>query len=585
MDLTPVRAETARAETAIDWRQVRLLLATNWRTKINRASRSPFAFAFGMLLLGGFALGAILFSVVLGMGISALKASNPETAGAAVHEVFLSVFFVVVATPVLGFRGNEFLDVTKLFVHPVGHRTVFAATFIGLMGSGAVLFFSLPVVAAVIGYGGPPASVAAGIVAGLVLMLVSVALGQLVLLAFLNTLKSRKWRDLSMVLVPVVFGGFWVTFQILSRRGAEGRSMFVGAVEWFATWKDWTLPLPSWWAAHAVTGAGWARFLPLVAALALVVWLVRASAELQERAYFGEVGEEPAAEGVSRRGILGRLASRLRDPLGALVEKELSILGREPAVRSILIGQAIYPVLWGGLGVWRLMTTSSPEGLGRYAPLAGLVAYPLLLMELGLVMNLLGLEGGGAVHAMLLPVRRRLLLLGKDVAYLLVFGTLNAAFAIVATVVVFVVTSAGSVADCAQWSLLGALEGYCVLAVGLGIGNVVSVISPVRVAVRDRRAIRQQVGGREGCLRSLVSLAAVFGSMALSIPIALLFHMPHVLRLIPEAGTPPGWLLLVTVPVAVVIAAAALVGGAIAGGRLLEMREEDVVSKLTKSDE
>jgi hypothetical protein len=410
-------------------------------------------------------------------------------------------------------------------------------------------------------------------------------LGQLVLMTFLNTLKSRKWRDLSMVVVPVLFGGFWATYQLLLRHGTQGRGTFESMVRWFAKWMDWTLPLPSWWAAHAVTGVGWTRLLPLVAALAVIAWLVRASAVLQERAYFGEVAESASAEGISGRGPLARAASRIRDPLGALVEKDLAILVREPAVRSILIGQAVYPVFMGCFAIYQLWIGTAQSGLGRYAPLAGLVAYPLLLMELGLVINLLGLEGGGAVHAMLLPVRRRLLLLGKDVAFLLVFGTINAAFAIAATVVAFAVTRAGSVAACVQWSLLGALEGYCVLAVGLGIGNVVSVISPMRVAVRDRRAIRQQVGGREGCLRSVVSLAAVFGAMTLSLPVALLFHLPHVLRLIPEAGTPPGWLVLVTVPVAVLISAATLVVGAIAGGRLLEIREEEVVSQLTKSDE
>jgi hypothetical protein len=574
-----------RDESAIDWRQVRLLLATNWRTKFNRASRSPVRSAFGVLLLSGFAFAAVILSIALGIWVDSKKTSRPELAGAAVHQVFLTVFFIIVATPVLGFRGNEFLDVTKLFVYPVGHRTVFAATLAGLMASGAVLFLSLPVAATVIGYGGPPGTIAAGLVAGLVLVLVAVALGQLVLLAFLNTLKGRKWRDLTMVLVPLFFGGFWVTYQILLRRGSQGRSSLDGAVEWFAKWKDWTLPLPSWWAAHAVTGSGWTRFVPLVAALALVVWLVRASAVLQERAYFGEVAAEVAAEGVVRRGLLARIASRLRDPLGALVEKDLSILGREPAVKSILIGQSIYPVFGCGFGIYQLWTSTAHEGLGRYAPLAGLVSYPLLLMELGLVINLLGLEGGGAVHAMLLPVRRRLLLLGKDVAFLLVFGTLNAAVAIVATIVAFVVTRAGSVAACAQWSLLGALEGYCVLAVGLGIGNIVSVISPIRVAVRDRRAIRQQAGGREGCARSLVSLVAVFGSMALSLPIAALFHLPYGLGLIPQVGSAPGWAILVTVPVAVLLAAAVLLGGAVAGGRLLELREEDVVGRLTRSDE
>ena len=554
--------------------------------------KTPVSTALGILLLlmfAGFAIGA---SALLGFAVSSLAAGNTEDAllaGAAVHQVFLSVFFLIVITPILGFRGNEFLDVTKLFTYPVGHRTVFASTLLGLMGSGAVMFFCLPVFATVVGYvigtRGSVAAMTAGIAVGALLMVVAVALGQFLLLAFLNTLKSRKWRDASMVLVPLIFGGAYVAFQILSRRAGDDGGMLKGAVRWFAVWKDWTLPLPSWWAAHAVTGSGWARFLPVLALAGLLAWLVRASAVLQERAYYGEIGEDVAAEAVRGRGVLAKIASRIRDPLGALVEKELAILKREPAVRSILIGQAMYPVLWGGLGVWRLVSSNSPAELGRYAPLAGLVAYPLLLMELGLVMNLLGLEGGGAVHAMLLPVKRRLLLLGKDVAYLLVFGTLNAVVAIVATVVMFVVTHAGSVADCVTWSALGALEGYCVVAVGLGIGNVMSVISPVRVAVRDRRAIRQQVGGRDGCVRGLVGLAAVFGTLFIAAPVAVCFHLPYALSVSKWADQVPGWTMLVTVPLAVLLSFGGMLLGAALGGRMLQAREEDIVGRLAKSDE
>ena len=35
------------------------------------------------------------------------------------HLTFLTVFFVIIVTPVLGFRGNAFLDVTRLFTFPV----------------------------------------------------------------------------------------------------------------------------------------------------------------------------------------------------------------------------------------------------------------------------------------------------------------------------------------------------------------------------------------------------------------------------------------------------------------------------------
>jgi hypothetical protein len=274
----------------------------------------------------------------------------------------------------------------------------------------------------------------------------------------------------------------------------------------------------------------------------------------------------------------------MRGPLGAVAEKELSILRREPAVRSILIGQAMYPVLWGAYGVWRFSTTREPADLGRFAPLAGLVAYPMLLMELGLSLNLLGLEGGGAVHSLLFPVPRRILLLGKDVAHLLVFGSINAALAVIATIAAFALTKGGSAIDCAGWCAVNAVEGYCVAAVALAIGNIVSVMWPIRVAVRDRRAIRQQAGGREGCLRSLLGLSSVFAAVVLAAPVAALFHVPYALRF--WGGEPASpWVMAVTVPVALLYSFGLMAIGASLGGRLLEAREEDVIARLGRAEE
>jgi hypothetical protein len=574
----------ARSERRVDWAQVRLLFAMNWRVWANRITQRPATLVVNLvflLVMTGFALGG---SAALAGGVYWLRTHRPDIAPAAVHEVFLAVFFVIVVTPVLGFRGNEFLDVTKLLVYPANHRTVFTATLFGLMGSGAVLFFSLFLFGAVIGYGGSAASVAAGLGAAVLLLLVAVALGQFLLLAFLNTLKSRKWRDLTMVLVPLVVGGMYVTFNVMARRGSAGGSMMLGSVQWFDRWRNYTLPLPSWWAAEVVTGEGWERFLPVAALVAVTAWLVRASAVLQEKAFHGDVGGDAEVVGVSQRGVLAGITSRIGGPLGALVEKEVAILRREPAVRSILIGQAMYPVMWCGLGAWRIVSENSAAQISRLVPLAGIVVYPLLLMELGLVMNLLGLEGGGAAHSLLLPVKRRVLLLGKDVAYLLVFGSLNALVAVALAVATYLLTPGGSAAVCATWALLGALEGYCVVAIGLGIGNMMSVVNPIRVAVRDRRAIRQQVGGRDGCLRNLIGVGAVMGSLALSVPVAALFHLPYALQLTGKVD-PPGWLVFVTVPVAVALAFGVLYAGAALGGSILAAREEDILARLTKSEE
>jgi hypothetical protein len=580
------RAEASvRPEDRISWPQVGLIFVANWRTWLARWTNKPWLLVLNVLFLMMFVCAAAGGSIVLGWYVAQLRASNPVAAAAAVHSTFLGVLVLLVVTPVLGFRGNEFLDVTKLFALPVGHRTVFAATLCCLMASLAVTLFLMPVVAVSVGYGwnGPTGSTTTCLVAGLLLVVFGVALGQFILLFFLNTLKSRKWRDLSTILMTLI-GGSGIAAQALMRGQVMNRGSLAQGLEWFASWKDWTMPLPSWWAANAATGEGALRLLPLIAIAALVVWLVRASAVLQERAFFGEVEPEPAVQAASERGPIGRLAASMKDPLGALVEKDLALLRREPVVRSLLINGAMYPIMWLVIGAYSFRN-GDPTRFAKFAPLGGLLSYPLLLMEMGLVMNLLGIEGGGAVHALLLPVERRVLLLGKNVAFLLAFGTLNAAFVVVVTAAAWIVTKSGPFLGCLPWCVLGAVEAYCALAVGLAIGDLLSIVSPIRLAVKDRRAIRQQMTGRDGCARSLAGVLSVFGLLALSAPIAVLFHLPYAWRFIPNAEDAPGWVVLVTVPVAVIASLGAMCLGAKLGGMLLASREEAIAARLTKSEE
>jgi hypothetical protein len=584
--LGEVTAQSRRPEERIDWAQVKLIFIANWKTYFNRVTSRPIQLAANVIVVIAFLGYGLAFSWYLGNEVSKanLRPDGHDLAASIVHLVFLGVFFVIAITPVLGFRGNEFLDVTKLFTLPVGHRTVFAATLACLMGSMSVVVFFLPLGGVVLGYGGSTGQVFGGLAAAVLLVLVAVATGQFLQLAFLNTLKSRKWRDASMVLVPLFFAGVYAAFQVMARRNATyggAESVF----RWFDTWRKYTLPSPSWWAAHAVTGEGWTRYVPGLALVALLAWLVRASGVLEEKAFLGEVNEEGRGEGVAGQGPLARIASRLRDPLGALVEKEIAVLRREPVVRSMLIGQAVVPIIWGVAIYGFVQKHLAGGGLGAYAPFAGVVTYVLLWMEMGLLLNLLGLEGGGAVHVMLLPVPGKVLLMGKNVAFLLVFGTLNALATVVATVAVCLLSAGASAADCVKFSAIGAVEGYCVVAVAAAIGDVASVLTPIRVAVRDRRALRQQVGGREGCLWSLLRMAAMMGMVVLAAPIGVLLHLPYLSRLNRHLPDAPEWILFATVPAAVAFAYGMMHLGAWLGGSLLRSREEEIVARLAKSDE
>ena len=79
-----------------------------------------------------------------------------------------------------------------------------------------------------------------------------------------------------------------------------------------------------------------------------------------------------------------------------------------------------------------------------------------------------------------------------------------------------------------------------------------------------RRALRQQVQGNEGCLRSLVSMGAMMVMVALCAPLFLAFHASDVRGLHVHAAPHPAWM-LVSVPAALLFASKSLTPPIIGG--------------------
>lgn len=571
MTSAPPRSD---AETAVDRRQVLLILGAHWRVLF---SQTGWRLAVGIVvnvMFAAFVAGVSAAAFLAGVWLRR-SATHGDLAAPLVHAASHFVFLSLVASPVLGLRGNEFLDVTKLFTLPVNHRTVFAASILGLLASHTVAVVALPYVAFVAGVSGGAAAAMAAAAAAACVVVAGVAAGQALYFLFLGVFSSRKWRDLSRVLAALSVAGFYIAMQSL-RADAVTRG-FAPAVRSFDGWKDMLVPLPSWWGAHAIAAEGALRWLPALLLPALVVWLVRISARLQERAFFSEIEERrparPDAPAAARRGIAAGLASRLRGVLGGLVEKDVRLLLREPSVRIQVLQQFAFSVVPMALALLQSRGGRSPAALFAW------VAYVPVLASFGLSMNLIGTEGPGIQHVLLTPAPRRSIVLAKLLSLWGVVGSSLAAFAALAVTAIAIAAAGEAAGPAALRGLLAGLEAFAAFGVFAAIGAVTGTLFPLPVTVRDRRALRQATTGRTGCLRTLLYFASLGGGAAACGPVFLAFHHP----MFTKGESSP--LLAVTIPLALGYAALLAWLGTRAGGAILADREEQVMAVLAKPQE
>ncbi len=527
--------------------QLGLLLRLHFKVLRRRATATPGRTLVTFLLVGLGTVASLLLggTVMASLWVARHKSNfSPGAMDEAVHLAFALAYGILVLSPAMGFRGNEFLDVTKIFHLPVSHRTVFTASTMGTCLSGAVLFW-LPPLAGVVagallplqGWSGRPdfARLDYGVFALRMLLVLAflfhaVAVGQVVVLLLLDLLRSRKFQDLGMVLAPVVGGAIYLgTWFLLFR----GRRRIIYGASWTREFlasqpSDWFRFLPSRWVTDAMADSGpggisaWLPFLLGFVPLTLLALLV--AARLQERAFHGEVPSPEVARGGSGRRVPGGALLRrfLPDPVLAVASKEFRLLRREPIVKTVLIGQAFFlalPVL-----AVALRPRAAEDSVGTVAEISWTLPFLLVFVENTLTMNLLGLEGAGIAHLRTTPASWRRVLAGKDLCYLLVFGTANALFS-TAALLVLGAFRPEKVPDPWASAGLAVVGGTAALAVVVAVGNVLSVAMPTSLAARGRMALRQQSSFSEGCTEKLVRAAVFAGTLVLVAPVPLALHV------------------------------------------------------------
>jgi ABC-2 type transport system permease protein len=541
---------------------VRLLLWLRYRTMFRGGSTGMRVFtvlASVMLLLP--------ISLYLGyVSFSATERVAAEADGAAltlwVQFAFCGMYLMLVVMPVIGFAGNEFYDVTKLFHLPVGHRPVFVAQILGMMFGGTTIFFTPALLGVALGVGGGVSHLLLSIALLLLFLFNGVALGRMFQLILLNTLRSRRFRDLAAILAAVLFAGLFVTFR-LTFQARDPLEDLVSLVERAVQTGSsaWLSAVPSSFVANLIApGAGLSEVLLLVLIfLPLTVLCVLIAAVLQERAFFGDVPmASPKARGATDPARAGRrsIFSFLPETVRAVARREILLVRREPVVKAMLIQQGVFflvPVAMALLG--------PRDGSG---PDIGFIldwgVFLLLFVESVLVMNVFGLEGPGIVATLASPASRLQILYGKCLAYFLLFCPINLLFVVGAYTILRLVGVEVTISR-ALVAAIGAIAATLVL---LAAGTVASVLAPMRLGTASRGALRQTKTG-DGCITGLLRLLAMLVLAVLVTPIVLLSLLP------------------ILAPLSLLYGIALLAFSAFFGERLLRHREQEMILTLARS--
>ena len=528
--------------------------------------------------LAALLLGFVPISVLAAFGLWYLFTDATDAVAALITRDGLALLFLMwVLAPLIGFQLNESYDLTKLFAYPVSYRLIFLGSFLGNLLDTTVLLTLPPLAVVVVQFSSGPGTAAAAALVALLFMLATIALSQAVTLALVGFLRSRRFRDITIVLFPLIGMAYYVGQQTLLRRVfREAPEKLIRAPVWdVASW------LPPGYAANALSAIGSGHWLAaalwIAALLAWIAAIVVIAATVLKKLYMGDAGRVPAVRVQQRPRSETRASSPagvlawLPQDVGAVAGKELTYLVRDPQYKALGV-QLLYSMLALAVPLllpsYRIGRQPLWTSFGNIALLG--VDSALLLAVAPLVFNIFGGEGAAITVLFSLPTSRRSILIGKNISHF------------------FVVTALGTIGltvVCAFTHLWGGfpialLTVILAAPVLLAAGNLISVRLPHRMLVRGQR---WQRGGAStgdanaGCLYGLAYVAAYLVTVVTLIPVG-------VAAVLPELINAQSWLYLITLPLAALYSIALYVLLLGTAEAWLRDREPEIAARVIPPD-
>ncbi len=470
-----------------------VILATQWRMWLNfyrRHGRASFVLSllFSAIWYGGFA------------GIAVFAANffaQPQAIDRAGRALPIALFFAFgywQGMPLVMASIGGMLDLKKLLVYPVAEKDLFRIEL--LMRT--ALFCEMPLVMAglAIGLLRNPTLPAWCALAPILFAIFNIVLG-----AGLRDLIGRLFQK-KRVREALIFG-FILLAAVPAWLGSRGsippqlrtlsRELPTSLLPWAA-------------AADASSNQGGWRPWVALGVVALLAWMF-SRYQFRKSLNFDSDAQK-AADSSRGLGILDRLlgwpAFVFRDPLGALVEKELRFLSRTSRFRIVFtMGFTFGLLIW--LPMARGRAGGAPGWMGENF-LTVVVLYALMLLSEVLFYNSFGFDRSAAQLYFLVPVRPATVVMAKNIAAVFFVAAEVSLVTVACLVLKMPVT----------WTRVG--EAACVSAVMmlflLGIGNLGSTRSP--------RALNPSDGWKRAAASKFSFLAFLLYPLILS-PVALAY--------------------------------------------------------------
>ena len=520
--------------------KLRWLLWLRWKTLTRGFSRRPAS------LVGAIVLLLVVLWIGGSIGVAtffAYRNLTPPANSEVLYLVLTGVLLVWIVLPLLEFTGNEGLDVSKLTLFPLTRAELMASLLFSTLLDIPTLGLVLVLAAVIAGWAvSVPVAILAFFTMLIFYMLV-VGVSQLVLAIFMSTLQSRRFRDLSIIILALFGSSFYLLQQFVfggTRFLHFTESLQSGSYSPYLQW------LPSGVAARSILLAiqgnwgaslAWLGVLLVVGLLVLYLWQivlerslsrpevsgsprVRAQRRKPPGIPAGSAGARPADTSES---IWGRILS---PQVTAITRKDLKYFWRDPQLKAMMFQPVIYVAIFL---VGPLLNPSSSR-FGGSSYVLFIAPAVVLLFLLTLSLNTLGLERESLTTLFLFPVPPQRILWGKNLA---VFA--------LGLVELLVLIALGAFFT-QNWNLAlpVLVVGLAGMGVTLGCGNFTSVYFPqyVRQMQRGFRATGQT--SQAGCLRAVMSLLMLIVTAILLIPVALALWLPYYFQV--------EWIWSITIP-------------------------------------
>lgn len=458
-------------------------------------------------------VGFIVFLVVFGPLVLLLAAISAFIYVAApdpwpvqaVGIVLTGLWLAWIALPLFAFRTNEGLDLSRLLVYPLSTRDLIASALLGTLLDGPS-YVTLPFFLAIlIGWFDQPWLLPVVIFVLLLAYGLMMVTGQLVLTASMGLLRSRRFRDLSLVVFSLLGSSCYLINRLLESwaRATDATTLRtlepLLALRWLppgacaqavavAEHGDWLgaglwLSYATVWLAVLIW-AWWKLLLRLTTGVA--TWTLPAPAMAPTRRQF-HTSDAIAAIGFAW----------LPTPTQVMLVKEFKLTWRVPQRRIGLLQSVLAPfalivaIFFGEMDALSRL----PEWTA-----AGLPAI-MLFAAWGLSTNMLGMESRGLATLLLTPAPRQQLLLGKGLAYTLMALAPTTLYAAVlaATTHSFLI-------------IVGLLAGISTALIVVAVNMVAAVY--YSYPFDENSTVRQRSGG--GWRTGLVQIVAVPLVMAIA---------------------------------------------------------------------